>query len=134
MKKKWILVFFMIHILCILNCTHFRQFVRTGDFFPALSENAFVKVILTGKNAPAYREIGIVRITLHSDRLDVAVEEAKIAARKNGGDCIIYLTTRVDTSYFVSGSYGGTSKHFIFDFVVGKLEKWQNSKFLNDSY
>lgn len=95
-------------VLMSMACTSV-EFVKTGEEYPALTETAEVKVLLTVEKNQ-FDEIGIADIGGVS--LPVRIEKAKQIARSKGGDVIVPVTMcteeaqkRMRSGYIIQSFY-----------------------------
>lgn len=112
----------IILILFIGSCAT-SSFVQTGQTYPPLEKDTYVKVFMENKEIENMEEIGVVELVCSDPppSLNQIVEQAKEEARKRGGNCVILF----QTDKFTTGSYskngGGINTQLIYRFKIGKI-------------
>jgi hypothetical protein len=90
--QKFLLLLFLGILAVILSCSG-SSFVKTGKTYEKLPKNSVISVFLD--SIPPHEEIGRITCDGLGDIMGIytierAIEQAKISARKNGGNCVIF--------------------------------------------
>lgn len=123
---RWRMRAFPLLLVLILahGCGSRSPFTRTGPPRAARPAAAHVEAFLGERRPAAYEELGVLEIGGGwSGSLGEATEFAKSCARENGGDCVIYVSSRSEQYSTPDPVFGGhtvgTSTRF--RFIIGRL-------------
>ncbi len=103
-----------LYILLTSACVAVSEFVPSNSMVKNQLQNTDVKLFFSEMNAPAYQEIGLVRIETGTNNLMNAANDALKKIEGTNADCLIYKQM---SSY----GYGESSTYFTFEFIAGKL-------------
>jgi len=91
MKNRVIIGLVALFLFSYLAACTMGSFTKTGNSYPALSEDAQVDVVMRSKPDYKYEVLGIAEVKGGS--LDMQLDKARAIARENGGDVVIMAET-----------------------------------------
>jgi len=113
MKTKLILI---LSVLLLFSCRLEYEYIPT-NYYPSLQfdDPHQVKLFISEQNCPAYKDIGLIRISSYENQMNEIVLPAKRIAATKGGNCIIYKQI---------SSVGGDDHlaYYTYEFIVGYVE------------